>query len=131
MSPYTGGSDAHYNVAGSNGVGTNNPAGVNMFADPAAVLAEFRKCVLGFDGNCGGFAMRTVPRWNLDLGVHKTVGVWREGMGADFSFQFTNVLNHVVMGSPALTTTTPSTFGRITGIANTPRNMEFGLRLHF
>ncbi len=131
MSPYTGGSEAHYNVPGSGGVGTNNTAGVNMFADPAAVLAEFRKCVLGFDGNCGGFAMRTVPRWNVDLGVHKTIAAFREGMGADFSFQFTNVMNHVVMGSPTLTTTTPSTFGRITSTASTPRNMEFGLRLHF
>uniref|UniRef100_Q01XB9 Cna B domain protein n=1 Tax=Solibacter usitatus (strain Ellin6076) TaxID=234267 RepID=Q01XB9_SOLUE len=129
--PYTGGSNANYNVAGSGGVGTNNSGGVNMFADPAAVLAQFRKCVLGFDGNCGGFALRTVPRWNVDLGVHKTVAMFREGMGADFSFQFTNVMNHVVMGSPALTTTTPSTFGRITSQANTPRNMEFGLRLHF
>jgi len=131
MSPYTGGSSAHYNVPGSGGVGTNNSAGVNMFADPAAVLGEFRKCVLGLDGNCGGFALRTVPRWNLDLGLHKTVAVWREGMGADFSFGFTDVMNHVVMGSPALTLTTPSTFGRITSQANTPRNMEFGLRLHF
>jgi hypothetical protein len=129
--PYTGGSNANYNVAGSNGVGTTNPAGVNMFADPAAVLAQFRKCVLGFDGNCGGYALRTVPRWNVDLGVHKTVALFREGMGADFSFQFTNVMNHVVMGSPTLTVTTPSTFGRITSAANTPRNMEFGLRLHF
>ena len=81
--------------------------------------------------NCAGYALRTVPRWNVDLGVHKTISVFREGMGADFSFQFTNVLNHVVMGSPTLTITTPSTFGRITGQANTPRNMEFGLRLHF
>jgi hypothetical protein len=129
--PYTGGSNANYNVAGSNGVGTNNPAGVNMFADPATVLSQFRKCILGFDANCAGYAMRTVPRWNLDLGVHKTIGIWREGMGADFSFQFTNVMNHVVMGTPTMTTTTPSTFGRITGTASTPRNMEFGLRLHF
>ena len=57
--------------------------------------------------------------------------MFREGMGADFSFQFTNVMNHVVMGNPTLTITTPSTFGRITSHANTPRNMEFGLRLHF
>ena len=129
--PYTGGSNANYNVAGSNGVGTTNPAGVNMFADPASVLAQFRKCILGFDANCAGFAMRTVPRWNVDLGVHKTIAVWREGMGADFSVQFTNVMNHVVMGTPTMTVTTPSTFGRITSTASTPRNMEFGLRLHF
>jgi hypothetical protein len=105
-----------------------------MFADPAAVLAEFRKCVLGFDGNCGGLAMRSVPRWNVDLGVHKSVALFREGMGADFSFQFTNVMNHVVMSAPAaadLRITSPSTFGRLTSQANTPRNMEFGLRLHF
>ena len=130
--PYTGGNSAHYNVIPTTGgVGTNNTAGVNMFADPAAVLAEFRKCVLGFDANCGGFAMRGLPRWNVDLAVHKTVALFREGMGADFSFQFTNVLNHVVMGNPTMTLTTPSTFGRITGTTGTPRNMEFGLRLHF
>jgi hypothetical protein len=85
-----------------------------MFADPAAVLGEFRKCVLGFDGNCGGYAMRSLPRWNVDLGVHKTVAMFREGMGADFSVQFTNVINHVVMGNPAMSLTTPSQFGRIT-----------------
>ena len=129
--PYTGGNHAIYNVAGSGGVGTTNPTGVNMFADPAAVLAEFRKCILGFDGNCGGLAMRGLPRWNVDLGVHKTIMTFREGMGADFSVQFTNVLNHVVMGNPTMTVTTPSTFGRITSTASTPRNMEFGLRLHF
>jgi len=52
-------------------------------------------------------------------------------MGADLSFQFTNVLNHVVMGNPTMTLTTPATFGRITGVNSTSRNMEFGLRLHF
>jgi Carboxypeptidase regulatory-like domain len=137
--PYTGGTTAQYNNAGTTGVingvntavGTNNPTNINMFADPAAVLAEFRKCILGFDGNCGGLALRGLPRWNVDLAAHKTIAFGREGMGADFSFQFTNVLNHVAMGSPTLTTTTPSTFGRITGTASTPRNMEFGLRLHF
>ncbi|HEY2011983.1 MAG TPA: carboxypeptidase regulatory-like domain-containing protein, partial [Bryobacteraceae bacterium] len=137
--PYTGGSSAHYNVAGSNATGTNNPAGVNMFADPAAVLAEFRKCILGFDQSCAGYALRGLPRWNVDLSVNKSINFWREGVGADFSFLFTNVLNHTVMGNPTLTTTTPSTFGRITGTATNgngnpgwnPRQMEFGLRIHF
>jgi len=57
---------------------------------------------------------------------------WREGrLGATLQFQFTNVLNHAVMANPALSITSPTTFGRITGQANTPRNMEFGLRIHF
>jgi hypothetical protein len=129
--PYTGGSSAVYNVAGSNGVGTNNPGGVNMFSDPAAVLGEFRKCVLGLDQSCAGFALRGLPRWNVDLSVIKTVNFWREGVGADFSFQFTNVLNHNAMADPTLRLTTANTFGRITDSVSTPRNMEFGLRLHF
>jgi hypothetical protein len=131
--PYTGGNAANYNVAGSGGVGTTNPTGVNMFTDPAAVMAQFRKCILGFDGNCGGYAMRSVPRWNVDFGIHKTVAAFREGMGADVSVAFTNVFNHVVMGNPAMSLSTPSQFGRITSVATgtVPRNMEFGLRLHF
>ncbi|MBI3680318.1 MAG: hypothetical protein HY235_07965 [Acidobacteria bacterium] len=132
-SPYTGGSSAQYNVPGSGGVGTNNPAGVNLFKDPAAVITQFRKCILGFDTSCGGYyVLRGLPRWNLDAAVGKDIGFWKEGrVGATLSFQFTNVLNHVLMGAPALTLTSPTTFGRITTTANTPRNMEFGLRVHF
>jgi hypothetical protein len=132
--PYTGGNHAHYNVGGSNGVGTNNPGSyVNFFEDPSLIITQFRKCVLGYDTSCGGYyVLRGAPRWNMDAAVGKDIGFWKEGkVGATLSFQFTNVLNHVLMGNPALTITTPTTFGRITGAANTPRNMEFGLRLFF
>jgi hypothetical protein len=129
--PFTGGSSANYHVAGSNGVGTNNSGQVNMFADPAAVFGEFRKCILGFDQSCAPIALRGLPRWNVDLSVNKSINFWREGVGADFSVLFTNVLNHNVMSNPTLTLTTANTFGRITGSASTPRNMEFGIRLHF
>src|SRR5207302_11030717 len=40
--PYTGGNTAHYNNPGVNGVGTTSVASVNYFADPSAVIAEFR-----------------------------------------------------------------------------------------
>jgi hypothetical protein len=131
--PYTGGGSVHYNVAGSNGTGTNNSPGyVNFFADPAAVIKEFRPCVLGIDTSCGGYyVLRGAPRWNLDASLTKDLS-WSEGrIGATFNFTFTNVLNHAVMSSPTLTITTPATFGRITSQSNTPRNMEMGVRLHF
>jgi hypothetical protein len=131
ITPYTSGTEAHYNLsAGVNGVGGTNPFGVNMFSDPSAVLGQFRKCILGFDSSCGGYALRGLSRWNMDAQVTKNVK-FRESIGADFSFQFTNVLNHTTMGSPALSLTTPTQFGRITGTTGTPRQMEFGLRLHF
>ena len=57
--------------------------------------------------------------------------VLAERVGADLSFQFTNVFNHMALSNPTLTLTSPTTFGRINGQANTPRQMEFGLRLHF
>jgi len=130
--PYTGGNRSHYNVAGSNGIGTNNPDGVNMFSDPAAIYAQFRPCILGIDTSCGGDAnLRGSPRWNLDATLAKTFGIVGERVGATLSFMFTNVLNHNVMGNPTLNLTSPTTFGRITTQSNTPRNLEFGLRIHF
>jgi hypothetical protein len=131
-------SSAHYNVSGSNGIGTNNPAGVNLFADPAAVLNQLRRCILGYDQNCSSYVMRGLPRWNLDLSVGKTLNV-TERIGADLSFQFTNVLNHPQMADPGVPTgsaadrrlTTPSQFGRMIDTISTARQMEFGLRIHF
>jgi hypothetical protein len=129
---YTGGNRTHLNVAGSSGVGTNNPYGVNMFSDPAAIYSQFRPCVLGIDTSCGGFGnLRGLPRWNLDASLSKTIGIVGERVGATLSFQFTNVLNHRVFSNPTLSLTSPTTFGRITTQANTPRNLEFGLRIHF
>jgi hypothetical protein len=131
--PYTGGNSAHYNVKGSGGIGTANPSGLNFFADPAAVFAELRPCVLGIDTSCGGyFNLRNMPTWNLDATISKDIGVWREGrVGATVSFQFTNVLNHMQPNRPSLSLTSPTGFGVITDQINTPRNMEFGLRIHF
>ena len=132
-SPYTGTSTAHYNSAGTNGVGTNNPTHINMFADPSAIIAEFRPCVLGIDTSCGGYGyMRGLPTWNLDATVSKDISAWKEGrVGAALSFQFTNILNHMQPGNGSMNLSSPATFGRITTQANTPRQMEFGLRIHF
>jgi hypothetical protein len=132
-SKFTGGNSANYGVAGSGGVGTNNSQGLNMFNNPAAVYSEFRRCILGYDTNCGGIGnIRNLPTWNVDAQALKDIGVWKEGkVGATLSLQVTNVLNHMQPGSPSLSITAPTTFGRITTQANTPRNMEIGIRVHF
>jgi len=80
-----------------------------------------------------------MPTWNLDAEVAKDFSLWRENrIGATLSFQFTNLLNHNQMTTPsgiengsALSLTSLSTFGRTTSQSNTPRNMEFGFRVHF
>jgi hypothetical protein len=131
--PYTGAGGAHYNNFGSNGIGTNNTTGINYFANPAAVYNDFRRCILGFDTSCGGYGnIRNLPQFNLDAQLLKDIGVWKEGrVGATLSFQVTNVLNHMQPSTPGMALTSPTTFGKISGQANTPRNMEFGIRVHF
>jgi hypothetical protein len=75
--------------------------GINMFADPSAVIAEFRPCVLGIDTSCGGYGyMRGLPTWNLD---------------------HANLLNHMQPGNGSLNLSSPATFGCITTQANTPQ----------
>jgi hypothetical protein len=130
---YTGSTSAHYGVAGSGGIGTNNSTGINIFSNPAAVYSEFRRCIVGYDTSCGGYGnLRNLPTFNLDAQALKDIGVWKEGkVGATLSFQITNTLNHMQPGSPSLSITGPTTFGRITSQSNTPRNMEFGIRVHF
>jgi hypothetical protein len=133
LTKYTGGTSAEYNVPGTGGIGTNNPTGINMFSNPAAVYSEFRRCVLGIDTSCGGEGnLRGLPVWNVDAQALKDIGVWKDGkVGATLSFQFTNLLNHMQPSNPSLSLTSPTTFGKIGGQANTPRNMELGLRIHF
>ena len=148
MRPYTGGTSAHENVTSATTVAsTGNPAkggsGLNLFADPNAVLSEFGRLVLGVNENGGGAGiLRNLPTWNLDMQVSKDFAIpFREGMGLTFTAQFSNMLNHFQPGgiaagntSPAgtfLNIDSPTTFGVLNTQSNTPRQIEFGLRLHF
>ncbi len=144
--PYTGNIGGHYGVLGGTGnniafgaasVGTATHSGtnygLNFYANPAAVYSEFRPCVLGFDTSCGGpnGPIRGLPTWNLDAQVVKNVGIFRERIGAQVFFTVTNVLNHFQPSSSAGSLTSATSFGQITGQSNSPRSMEFGLRIHF
>jgi hypothetical protein len=140
--PYTGGTSALYGVQGGNGSniwqGTQSVATktstpyLEMFSNPAAVYGEFRPCVLGYDTNCGAYgALRGLPTWNVDLNLIKDIGIHKEQVGATMYIAITNILNHFQPSNPSLSLTSPTTWGQITSQANTPRNMEFGIRVHF
>ncbi|SPF54390.1 Cna B domain protein (fragment) [Candidatus Sulfopaludibacter sp. SbA4] len=142
FSPYTGTTSAKYGVAGdngtnvifgTNGVGTRTSTPyLQMFPDPGAVYSQFRPCVLGYDTSCGGVGnLRGLPTWNLDATVVKDLAVYKERLGAMMFFTFTNILNHFQPSNPSLSLTSPTSFGQITGQANNPRSLEFGLRLRF
>lgn len=136
ITPYVSGNSVHSNVTYLNGVATSgNPAsggsGLNMFVSPSQVFADFRPMILGYDTNSNGYGvLRGFPTWNLDLAVNKDFAV-TERIGATFIAQFSNVFNHFQASNPSLDINSPSTWGVITGQANTPRQIEFGLRVHF
>jgi hypothetical protein len=149
--PFTFGNSAHYNFTSSestsanpngvgiNGNGDNGGQNINMYSNPVGAFNDYRNCVLGFDTSCGSNGnIRGLPTWNLDATVSKDIGIWKEGrVGATLIFQFTNVLNHVQLNNPYLDISDPADFGVLGtsnpngGQGNTPRNMEFGLRIHF
>ncbi|HXI23082.1 MAG TPA: hypothetical protein VNG71_04335, partial [Pyrinomonadaceae bacterium] len=119
------------NNAGSNGIGTNSPFGLNMFDDPAALFNNFRRCILGYDTSCGGINnLRGMPNWNLDATLAKEVK-FTERVGVTLTVQFTNVLNHFQPSDAGPSLSTPTNFGRIVGSVYNPRQMELGARIHF
>src|SRR5439155_25389780 len=86
-SKFTGGNKAHYNVSvpagcGITGNASTGGSGINLFADPVATCAQFRRLILGFDTNAGGAGIiRGFPTWNLDATVTKDMR-FTERMGA-------------------------------------------------
>jgi len=151
--PFTGGNSTHYNVSVASGAGVNGNAskggsGINLFADPNATYALFRRPILGYDTSGGGAGViRGLPSWALDTTISKDIRI-TERFGATFLVQITNILNHFQPENPTLNIDSPQTWGVITdqstvgtlsGIGGTargvpainPRQMEFGLRLRF
>ena len=133
FSKYTGSNSVKYGVFPTDGVGNRAPNyGLNMFQNPSTVIAQFRPCALGTDTSCGGYYnLRGLPTWNIDATIVKDIGIHRESIGASLYLAITNVLNHFQPNNPSLSLSSPTSFGQISGQSNTPRNMEFGIRLHF
>ena len=138
IAPFNVRPGAYHGVTGSNGIGTNNAEGLNLYADPAAVYAMFRRCVLGLDTSCGGGVgnLRGLPRWNLDATLAKEIKV-TERVGLQFTMQVTNLFNHFQPNDPRdnsannLRLNQPTNFGKITNAVYDPRQVEWGMRIHF
>ena len=64
---------------------------------------------------------------NTDLSFFKNFDI-REGMKAQFRFEALNAFNTVQFSGPN-TSVTSTSFGVITGQANAPRQLQFGLKL--
>jgi hypothetical protein len=129
------GNSVHSGVPGSGGVGTDgDPAtggsGLNIFANPEAVLADFRPIQVSKDARSARGVLRGLPYWNFDLSLAKRTLV-TDRVAFLFSADFLNACNHVVFNDPTLSMQDPASFGVISSQANNPRAIQFGLRLEF
>lgn len=136
-------SSAHYNVPGSNGIGTSG-FGVNMFSDPVAAYNNIRQPILGYDTRLGGFGVcRGLPYWNVDMSVKKMFKI-TERFSTEFQVVFTNIFNHnqwadvAQFGGDYLDTSSPAGWGTLPGSITNPntgqgymRQMQFGIRVNF
>lgn len=124
-------------INGSGGVGTSGAASVgngqNVFSDPEQAFQAFRNPILGIDTKAGGAGvLRGLPFWNLDASVNKQIN-FTERLNLQFYFAFLNLFNHMQPADPNFALYNPSAFGVLGGggnvQGNTPRQVEFGLRL--
>ena len=140
-----GSSSANYGVSGGidpNGikVGTTvaktangTPVGINYFSNPVAAFDQFVNPILGItQRDNGNGPIRGLPYWNMDLSVRKNFKL-TERFNTEFQFLFLNVFNHMDFANPSLSTsgTSSASWGVLNTQGNTPRQMEFGLRLNF
>jgi hypothetical protein len=124
-------------IVGSNGNVSNGGAGVNLFANPAAVYNEFGPIILGINGRANDLGpLYGQHRWNLDFTIAKDTRI-NERVGVQFYAQFLNALNHMEFsdpgqyGSAGLDLQNPAGFGVLSSQFNTPRTVELGLRFSF
>lgn len=140
-SPVTQGSSVHNGVAGGTDAFGNSIAQqdctagscLNVFSDPVASFGQFRAPILGVDmrrDGAGQGAIRGLPYWNVDLSVKKNIRI-SERFSTEFQFLFLNVFNHLVFANPVQDISNPGSWGVINTQGNTPRQMEFGIRVRF
>lgn len=81
-------------------------------------------------GTYGRNVLQAQNYWDFDTSVSRGFPI-REGLAFDLQVQAFNALNHPVLGTPANTVTSLSTFGQITGTASDNRIVQFSGKLHF
>jgi hypothetical protein len=81
-------------------------------------------------GNLGRYAMRGSAFWNVDASIFREFKFF-ETRSVQFRAESFNTPNTVIMGNPAANVSTPATFGKVTGTANSPRSLQLGMKVTF
>jgi len=108
---------------------TNNGK-LQPFALPASSFMNYRDPILGLDTGSNGYSLRGQPFWNIDFNIRKNTAI-TERVSVETQFTFTNVFNHVQLANPSVDLTNTPAWGQLGSELDTPRQLEFGIRLRF
>lgn len=105
--------------------------GMNIFANPAAVLSNVTPPNISTTGQVAWGQLRMPPSWNVDFGITKDIA-FTERVKLEVRADFLNIFNQVQFAAPSLDTVfSGGTFGEFTAQQNAPRNILLGARLIF
>jgi hypothetical protein len=76
------------------------------------------------------FGLRGPTSYDLDMALQKTLKI-TEHWNAVFNATAINVTNVVIWGPPQSNVGTPSTFGQVTSVANSSRDIQLSLRINY
>jgi hypothetical protein len=125
-------------VANTGNVGFAQYERANLVGDPSAIsgrtwdhyinTAAFAIPPVYTFGNLGRHRLRSDPFWKLDCSLFRVFPI-HERLRAEFRAEAFNVLNNVIYGIPNNDMSDPENFGRMTGTANAPRQLQLGVKL--
>jgi len=95
-------------------------------------VAAFQRPADGTYGTMSLDAIQAVARWNIDMGLSRSIGLTGSGRQIQLRLEAFNVLNTVTPGNPQ-TTMSSSDFGRVTSLAagTAPRIMQLAVKYQF
>jgi hypothetical protein len=106
------------------------PADVKEWINQAAFTPPVSSDATIGEGNAPRNAYLSQRYYNVDFSVFRRFPIV-DAVDLEFRAEAFNVLNDVIYAIPVLTVNTPLTFGQVTSTANSPRQMQFALKLNF
>jgi hypothetical protein len=106
--------------------------GPNLWDSPATAFAGFREALPGETGSRN--SLRGSGFFNIDTGVSKRFTMpWSEKQNLQFRWETFNVTNTAMMDpiSASLSLTSSASFGRLSQVLGSPRQMQMALRYSF
>jgi hypothetical protein len=118
------------NYTGSRNIGSVMRRGDGVYFIDPTLISSFAYPAAGDYGNAGRNTFRGPRFFNVDASLVKSFAI-TEKKRVIFRAEAYNLFNNVDFGNPSLAISSPSTFGKISGVVNNPRLLQAALRFNW